>query len=49
MRKVIFANNEYYHIYNRGVDKKQAFFAKRSLFSIGFWWFSYSFVLEEKV
>lgn len=25
MRKIIFANNEYYHIYNRGVDKRKIF------------------------
>jgi putative transposase len=25
MRKFIFANEEYYHIYNRGVDKREAF------------------------
>lgn len=25
MRKVIFANGEYYHIYNRGVDKREVF------------------------
>lgn len=25
MRKTIFANNEYYHIYNRGVDKRKVF------------------------
>ena len=25
MRKTIFANNEYYHIYNRGVDKRKIF------------------------
>ncbi|MDX9848768.1 MAG: hypothetical protein RBT74_17450, partial [Tenuifilaceae bacterium] len=25
MRKTIFANGEYYHIYNRGVDKREVF------------------------
>lgn len=25
MRKIAFANNEYYHIYNRGVDKREVF------------------------
>jgi putative transposase len=25
MRKTVFANNEYYHIYNRGVDKREVF------------------------
>jgi len=25
MRKVKFANDEYYHIYNRGVDKREVF------------------------
>lgn len=25
MRKTVFANNEYYHIYNRGVDKRNIF------------------------
>lgn len=25
MRKIIFANDEYYHIYNRGVDKRRIF------------------------
>jgi len=25
MRKVVFANEEYYHIYNRGVDKREVF------------------------
>ena len=25
MRKIIFNNNEYYHIYNRGVDKRDVF------------------------
>ena len=25
MRKIIFANEEYYHIYNRGVDKREVF------------------------
>ena len=25
MRKIIFANEEYYHIYNRGVDKRKVF------------------------
>ena len=25
MRKTEFANNEYYHIYNRGVDKREVF------------------------
>jgi len=25
MRKIIFANNEYYHVYNRGVDKRKIF------------------------
>ena len=25
MRKTKFANNEYYHIYNRGVDKREIF------------------------
>lgn len=25
MRKIVFANGEYYHIYNRGVDKREVF------------------------
>ncbi len=25
MRKTVFANGEYYHIYNRGVDKREVF------------------------
>jgi len=25
MRKIEFANGEYYHIYNRGVDKREVF------------------------
>ena len=25
MRKTEFSNNEYYHIYNRGVDKREVF------------------------
>jgi putative transposase len=25
MRKTEFANNEYYHIYNQGVDKREVF------------------------
>jgi len=29
MRKTIFANDEYYHIYNRGVDKRKVFLAMR--------------------
>jgi len=29
MRKIIFTNGEYYHIYNRGVDKREVFLDKR--------------------
>lgn len=29
MRKIEFANNEYYHIYNRGVDKREVFSDKK--------------------
>jgi len=29
MRKIEFANNEYYHIYNRGVDKRKVFCDKK--------------------
>jgi REP element-mobilizing transposase RayT len=29
MRKIIFASGEYYHIYNRGVDKREVFLDKR--------------------
>jgi hypothetical protein len=25
MRKTVFANNEFYHIYNRGTDKRNIF------------------------
>lgn len=25
MRKVVFQNNEFYHIYNRGVDRREVF------------------------
>src|SRR3990172_6063231 len=28
MRKTVFANGEYYHIYNRGVDKRDIFVGK---------------------
>ncbi|MCK4891038.1 MAG: hypothetical protein KAS78_00065 [Candidatus Pacebacteria bacterium] len=28
MRKIKFANNEYYHIYNCGVDKRDVFYNK---------------------
>ena len=28
MRKTKFANDEYYHIYNRGVDKREVFYEK---------------------
>lgn len=28
MRKIDFANNEYYHVYNRGVDKRKVFLDK---------------------
>jgi putative transposase len=31
MRKIKFANNEYYHIYNRGVDKRQIFSSQYDL------------------
>ena len=29
MRKVPFVENEYYHIYNRGVDKRNVFLEER--------------------
>ena len=32
MRKIKFANNEYYHIYNRGVDKRDVFCDERDFF-----------------
>ena len=28
MKKVIFENGEYYHVYNRGVDKREVFVDK---------------------
>lgn len=32
MREIDFANNEYYHIYNRGTDKRKIFFNKSDYF-----------------